>query len=84
MLKRNLKLNDKHFLESIQVKNYPKPFKQDVNTFYKLWIEYTKTNNYGYLKRLIGLSYVLGIKSALFEQISLILSKEFLRMYNRI
>jgi hypothetical protein len=86
--KQNLSINGKHILENINIngniKNYPIKSRQQINTFYKLWIEYTKTNNYGYLKKLISLSFTLGINSAIFEQISLVLSKYYLSLYNRI
>jgi len=80
----SIKINDKHIFESIRIKNYPKKDKILINRFYALWIEFNKTNDYRYLKNLIAISFKLSVRSALFEQISLILSKHYLKLYNRI
>lgn len=81
---KNLKINNKHIFELIVKNQYSKHDKILVNRFYALWFEFNKTNDYRYLKNLISISFLLSVRSALFEQISLTLSKHYLKLYNRI
>jgi len=83
----NKNINGNHFLIEIGnsniFKRYTKMDKQIANRFIKLYLEYLKTNNIKFLKYAIKLSSDLSVRSAIFEQINIILFKEFLFIYNR-
>ena len=84
---KKINFNGKHLLsvlsESNVFKMYTKKDKNLINQFIKHYLEFIKALNIIHLKNMISISFNLSIRSALFEQISLILSKRYNSLFNR-
>ena len=83
----NIKINDLDIIDFVDkntANNNNEFFNFEVENFKKEYKKYINTGSYKNLKTMISISFKLGINSAVFEQISLVLSKKFLEFYNRI